>query len=212
MTYFLRCGTKMLDLSRPRIMAILNVTPDSFSDGGLDYRGSAFDATRAVARARALVAEGADIIDVGGESTRPGAAVVSVQEEMDRVLPVVEALCRDGSAIVSVDTSSVEIMRQAIHLGAGMINDVRAFRRPGAVEAVATSGVAVCLMHMQGEPEVMQADPQYVDVVKDVGEFLQARAQACIAAGIESSRIVILDLVSVKPCSTISSYVRSYVC
>jgi len=191
MTYILRCGTKVLDLSRPRIMAILNVTPDSFSDGGLDYRGSAFDAARAVARARALVADGADIIDVGGESTRPGAAMVSAQEEMDRVLPVVEALCSDGSAIVSVDTSCPEVMREAIRLGAGIINDVRALQRHGAIDAVTASGVAVCLMHMQGEPGTMQQAPQYVDAVKDVGEFLLARAQTCIDAGIESSRIVI---------------------
>lgn len=191
MNHFLHCGAHVLDLSRPRIMAILNVTPDSFSDGGVDYRGAAFDAARAVARARVLVDEGADIIDVGGESTRPGAAQVSVQQEMDRVLPVVEALCRNGDVIVSVDTSCVEVMRESIRLGAGMINDVRALQRPGAVDVVAASGAAICLMHMQGDPQTMQQAPQYDDVTRDVGEFLQARAHACIAAGIDRSRIVI---------------------
>jgi dihydropteroate synthase len=191
MNNILQCGAQTLDLSRPRIMGILNVTPDSFSDGGRDYVASAHDCAQSVVRALAMIEEGADIIDVGGESTRPGAAPVSVQQEMDRVLPVVEALVSDGRAIISVDTSSPEVMREAILAGAGMINDVRALRVANALSTVAESNVALCLMHMRGEPQTMQQATVYDDVVADVAEFLRARVEACCAAGIARSRIVV---------------------
>jgi dihydropteroate synthase len=181
----LRCGAHMLDLARPRVMGIVNVTPDSFSDGGLHH-----DPEHALAHARRLLEDGADLIDVGGESTRPGAADVSVDEELARVLPVVRALATEG-VIVSVDTSKPDVIAAALDAGAAMINDVRALRMPGALEAVARTGAAVCLMHMQGEPSSMQQSPTYVDVVTEVRDFLRARARACAAAGIAHDRIAI---------------------
>ena len=181
----LRCGRHALDLREPRVMGIVNVTPDSFSDGGR-FR----DAAAAIAYARKLRDDGAAIVDVGGESTRPGAAPVPEPEELARVLPVVEALAGDG-ALVSVDTMKPGVMRAAIAAGASMVNDVRALRSDGAVEAVAASGAAVCLMHMQGEPRSMQADPRYGDVVAEVGAFLRERAHACEAAGIAGDRIAV---------------------
>ena len=158
-------------------MGIVNVTPDSFSDGG-----RFLDHARALAHARALLADGADVVDVGGESTRPGAAPVGEQEELDRVLPLVEALARDG-AVVSIDTMKPAVMRAAVAAGAAMINDVRALGEPGAMEAAAATNAAVCLMHMQGAPRTMQAQPRYDDVVAEVRAFLVARAQACEAGG-----------------------------
>ncbi len=187
----LRCGKQLLDLSRPRIMGVLNVTPDSFSDGGSYYRAGRVDLSLALSRAQGMLDEGAAIIDVGGESTRPGAAPVGLQEEMDRVLPVVELLVRDTDTIVSVDTSSPELMTEAARLGAGLINDVRALRRPGALEAALATGLPVCLMHMQGEPDTMQQEPRYRDTVLQVREFLQQRAQACQAAGMAPERILL---------------------
>jgi dihydropteroate synthase len=181
----LAAGQRALDLTRPRVMGILNVTPDSFSDGG-----RFLDRDRAIAHARAMLAEGADLIDVGGESTRPGAAPVPEAEEIDRVVPVIEALAGDG-ALVSVDTMKPAVMRAAIAAGASMVNDVRALREAGAVEAVAQSGVAVCLMHMRGTPASMQEAPEYVDVVADVRGFLMSRAGVCEAAGIARERIVL---------------------
>lgn len=180
------CAGKTLDLSRPAVMGVLNVTPDSFSDGGL-YSNPA-DALR---RAEAMTAEGAAIIDVGGESTRPGAPPVSVQEELDRVLPVVERLVRELPIPVSVDTSKPEVMRDAIGVGAGLINDVRALRLPGALETAAANGVPVCLMHMRGEPATMQQEPVYADVVAEVRAFLVERVHACEAAGIAGDRILV---------------------
>ncbi len=174
-----------LDLTHPIVMGVVNVTPDSFSDGG---RFLARDA--AVAHARKLHAEGAAIVDIGGESTRPGAAEVSLQEEMDRVIPVVEAL-RDEGVAISVDTQKPEIMREAIRAGAAMINDVNALRAPGAVDALAASDAAVCLMHMLGTPRTMQAAPVYCNVTLDVGTFLGERALAAVKAGIKANRIVI---------------------
>jgi dihydropteroate synthase len=185
-TTILRCGHHDLALARPRVMAILNVTPDSFSDGGL-FAGR----TAALARARELVAEGADLVDVGGESTRPGAQPVSVQEELDRVIPVIEALAGELPVPVSVDTSKPEVMRAAVAAGAGLINDVAALRRPGALAAAAQLGVPVCLMHMQGEPGTMQREPSYRDVVAEVRDFLAARVAACEAAGIPRDRLLI---------------------
>ena len=174
-----------LALDRPLVMGVVNVTPDSFSDGG---RFLARDA--AIAHARKLIAEGADIIDVGGESTRPGAAPVSVDEELARVLPVIQALA-EGAVPISIDTQKPEVMRVAVAAGAAMINDVNALRAPGALEAAAESEAAVCLMHMQGTPQTMQQAPSYQDVVGEVRTFLLARAAAAMAAGIARARIVL---------------------
>jgi dihydropteroate synthase len=182
----LRCGDKTLDLSRPIVMGVLNVTPDSFSDGG---RFLPLEA--AVAHGLRLVEEGAAIIDIGGESTRPGAAPVSVEEELRRVLPVVERLRQATPAVISVDTSKPEVIREAAAAGAGLINDVRALTEPGALEAAAASGSALCVMHMQGDPRTMQRAPSYVDVVKEVKAFLDERVQRCRAAGVSSDRIVV---------------------
>ena len=181
---FLQCGRFKLALERPLIMGVVNVTPDSFSDGGLHA-----DSRAAVAHARRLIDEGADIVDVGGESTRPGAAPVSLEEERRRVLPVLEALA--GSSVpVSVDTRKPALMREAIASGASMVNDVTALSSSGALEALAGTTVAVCLMHMQGEPGTMQANPSYGDVVREVRDYLAARVAAAQAAGIARERIV----------------------
>jgi dihydropteroate synthase len=180
------CGGRALDLQRVAIMGILNITPDSFSDGGLFLTRE-----RALKRAIEMVGEGADIIDIGGESTRPGAAAVSVGEELERVVPVIE-LVRDAVAVpISIDTSQPEVMREAVAAGAGMINDVRALRAEGALSTAAELGVAVCLMHMQGEPRTMQEKPSYGDVVAEVREFLGARRQACVQAGIAPEKIIV---------------------
>jgi dihydropteroate synthase len=182
----LRCGSHTLDLTTPVVMGILNVTPDSFSDGG-----KFTEHHRAVEHALAMVAAGANLIDVGGESTRPGAAAVDEEEEIRRVVPIVEALSRRAPSIpVSVDTSKAAVIRASVQAGAAMINDVRALRDDGALQAVAQSSAAVCLMHMQGEPRTMQSDPRYGDVVAEVRDFLAERIVACEAAGISRDRIV----------------------
>lgn len=167
-------------------MGILNVTPDSFSDGG-DF----FSPDKALEHARAMAQAGADLIDVGGESTRPGAQPVTAQEEIDRVAPVIEALHRELPLPISIDTSKPEVMRAAVAAGAGFINDVRALREEGALDAAAHLNVPVCLMHMQGEPRTMQQNPRYDDVVSEVCEFLRTRIEACARAGIPTSRLVI---------------------
>lgn len=182
----LQCADRVLDLSRPVVMGVLNVTPNSFSDGG---RHATLQG--ALAHAREMAAAGAAIIDVGGESTRPGADPVPVQQELDRVLPVIESLRRELDVLVSIDTMKPEVMRAAVTAGAGMVNDVLALQTPGAIEAVAATRAAVCLMHMQGMPQTMQQDPHYDDVVKEVGDFLLARADACRAAGIAAERIAL---------------------
>ncbi len=182
----LDCAGKILSLSRPAVMGVLNVTPDSFSDGG---RYLQLDA--ALRHAEAMVEEGAALIDVGGESTRPGAPPVSVQEELDRVLPVVERLVRELPVPISVDTSKPEIIREAARAGAGLINDVRALRLPGALEAATASGLPVCLMHMRGEPGMMQQEPVYADVVAEVHIFLAERIRVCERAGIPRERILV---------------------
>jgi dihydropteroate synthase len=182
----LDCAGKVLDLSRPAVMGVLNVTPDSFSDGGRYLH-----LTDALRRAEAMVEEGAALIDVGGESTRPGAAPVSVQEELDRVLPVVERLARELPVPISVDTSRPEIIREAARAGAGLINDVRALRLPGALEAAAASGLPICLMHLRGEPATMQHEPVYADVVAEVHTFLAERIRVCESAGIPRERILV---------------------
>ena len=185
MTGVLRCGHYELALDRPLVMGIVNVTPDSFFDGGR-YA----DARAAVARAHRLVEEGADLVDIGGESSRPGAAPVSADEELARVLPVLEELGGLGVP-VSVDTTKPEVMREVLARGATMINDITALATPGAVDVVARSDAAVCLMHMQGDPRTMQANPVYRDVVAEVRDFLGVRAAACIAAGVGPARIVV---------------------
>jgi dihydropteroate synthase len=181
---FLQCGAFKLSLERPLVMGVVNVTPDSFSDGGL-YAS----AQQAVAHARRLVEEGADILDIGGESTRPGSARVALDEERQRVLPVLEALAGCGVPL-SVDTRKPELMAEAIAAGAAMVNDVTALRAPAALAAVARAPVAVCLMHMQGEPGTMQENPTYQDVVREVREYLAQRVAAVERAGIARDRIV----------------------
>lgn len=183
----LDCGGRPLDLSRPRVMGILNVTPDSFSDGG---RSATLDA--ALRNAEQMLIDGAAMLDVGGESTRPGATPVSVDEELARVCPVVERLVSELGALVSVDTSSPDVMHETARLGAGMINDVRALRREGALGAAAASGLPVCLMHMRGEPDSMQQHTDYAQSIEDeVNEFLATRIAACTAAGIPRERLLL---------------------
>ena len=177
---------RTLDLTHAVVMGVLNVTPDSFSDGGRFT-----DPARAVEQALRMVEAGAGIIDVGGESTRPGAQPVSAGDEMARVIPVIEALCAATTIPVSIDTSKPEVMRAAVAVGATLINDVRALRDPGALETAAALGVAVCLMHMQGEPRTMQDNPEYADVVTDVRDFLAGRMLAAEAAGIPRARMLI---------------------
>jgi dihydropteroate synthase len=183
----LRCGRHLLDLSFPRVMGILNVTPDSFSDGGQHV--ALDDALR---HAERMLAEGAAMIDVGGESTRPGATPVSPQEELDRVAPVVELLVRELDALVSVDTSCPTVMREASELGAGMINDVRALEREGALLAAVGSGLPVCLMHRQGEPQHMQQAPAYSrPIEEEVADYLARRVAECEAAGLRRNRLLV---------------------
>lgn len=172
-------------------MGVINTTPDSFSDGGSLYRNARLDLERALDRARQMVADGAAVLDVGGESTRPGAMPVSPQEELDRVIPLVTRIAAELDVVVSVDTSTPAVMEAAAAAGAGLLNDVRALRREGALAAAAASGLPVCLMHMQGEPGSMQAAPAYNDVVAEVAAFLAERTAACEAAGIERGRILL---------------------
>jgi dihydropteroate synthase len=183
-------GSRTLDLSIPQVMGILNITPDSFSDGGELLQAGKPDLAGVMRRAEAMVAAGAAFLDIGGESTRPGARPVSSQEELDRVLPVLEAL-GDFDVVLSVDTSSPELMRAAASHGAGLINDVRALERGGALEAAVASGLPVCLMHRQGEPATMQEAPFYEDVVSEVCAWLQSRVSACIAAGIGRDQLLV---------------------
>jgi dihydropteroate synthase len=185
MTAVLRCGAFELALDRPRVMGILNVTADSFSDGG-----RFLPQDRAIAHGLALAADGADLVDVGGESTRPGAEPVPLEDELARVMPVVRALAREGLA-VSVDTMKPEVMRQAADAGCAMVNDVNAFRAAGAIAAVAASGVGLCAMHMLGTPATMQEDPRYDDVVMEVRDYLVGRARALEDAGVARERIAL---------------------
>ncbi|PBP33753.1 dihydropteroate synthase [Pseudomonas syringae] len=182
----LPCGNRVLDLAHTHVMGILNATPDSFSDGG---RYSQRDA--ALRHAEAMVQAGATLIDVGGESTRPGARAVSASEEVERVAPVVEVIARELDVIISVDTSTPQVMLATAALGAGLINDVRSLQRPGALEAAASTGLPVCLMHMLGEPGTMQNDPHYEDLVGEVCAFLAERMKQCVAAGIGQQQIIL---------------------
>ncbi|HHZ88183.1 MAG TPA: dihydropteroate synthase [Chromatiales bacterium] len=182
----LDCAGKPLDLSSPQVMGVLNVTPDSFSDGGEFTR-----VERAVEHAIVMAEQGAAIIDIGGESTRPGAQPVSVADELDRVLPVIDALRRRLTIPLSIDTSKPEVMTAAVSAGAGFINDVNALRADGALQAAQSTGVPVCLMHMQGAPDSMQESPRYTDVVAEVVEFLAGRIQTCVRAGFECAQLVV---------------------
>lgn len=183
----LPCGNRVLDLTHPQVMGILNVTPDSFSDGGRFHLRDA-----ALRHAEAMVAAGASLIDVGGESTRPGALPVSADQELQRVAPIVEAIAAELDVIISVDSSTPAVMLEAARLGAGLLNDVRALRRDGALVAAAATGLPVCLMHMQGEPGSMQQNPQYQDLVGEVRGFFVERLAACAAAGI-ATELLMLD-------------------
>ena len=180
------CGGRILKLDRTRVMGIVNVTPDSFSDGGAHETSAA-----AIAHGLRLVAEGADVLDIGGESTRPGADEIGIEEELRRVLPVIEALASQVDVPISIDTSKPEVMHAAVEAGAGMINDVYALRREGALDAAAALGVPVVLMHMLGEPRTMQQSPEYDDVVGEVHRFLAERIFACEMAGIDKKNIVV---------------------
>lgn len=179
----------MLDIgptASPKVMGIVNVTPDSFSDGGDNYR-----VQTAVETALKMIEQGAEIIDIGGESTRPGAKAVNESEELHRVIPVIEAIRSQSDIAISLDTSKTEVMREGLKAGASMINDVNALRADGAINVVAEANVPVCLMHMQGEPRTMQTAPSYDNVVEDVKDFLMERTAACAAAGIDASRIIL---------------------
>ena len=182
----MRCRDRTLSLDVPAVMGILNVTPDSFSDGGLHFETQA-----AITAGLRMAAEGAAIIDVGGESTRPGAAAVDTQQEIDRVVPVIEALASRVDVLLSVDTSKPAVITAALRAGAHMANDIRALRTPGALEAAAAADAAVCVMHMQGEPATMQVAPRYDDVVAEVHAFLAERVAACRAAGIAADSICV---------------------
>lgn len=182
----LPCGSRFLDLTRPQVMGILNVTPDSFSDGGRYSRRDA-----ALRHAADMLRAGATLIDVGGESTRPGARAVSPTEELERVAPVVEAIAAELDVIISVDTSTPGVMRETARLGAGLINDVRSLQRDGALDALAATGLPVCLMHMRGEPTTMQQNPEYADVLVEVRDFLAERVAACATAGIAAERVIL---------------------
>lgn len=180
------CAGKSLDLSAPRIMGIVNVTPDSFSDGGKFFSRDA-----ALRQALKLVEDGADILDIGGESTRPGSDPVAVQEEIDRVVPAIEAIRAEVDVPISIDTMKADVMRAAVSAGAGLINDVNALRSEGALQAAADLEVPVCLMHMQGTPQTMQQEPRYADVVAEVEQFLLERVERCEKAGIKADRIML---------------------
>lgn len=185
-TNLLHCGRFQLDLTYPRVMGIVNVTPDSFSDGG-QYAATDL----AVAHAQQLIAEGADILDIGGESTRPGAEPVSLQEELRRVIPVIEALSKISTVPLSIDTYKPQVMQAAIQAGVDIVNDIRALQEEHALEIVANSNVGVCLMHMQGVPQTMQINPTYADVLSEVQQFLADRVAACLAHGINKNRIML---------------------
>jgi len=187
----LRCGGITVDLSKPQVMGILNVTPDSFSDGGRYFVDGQLSLAEALRRAEQMQQEGAVVIDVGGESTRPGAEPVSEQQELDRVIPVIEALTRNLDVVVSVDTSTPQVMLEAAVAGAGLINDVRALSRPGAMQAAVQTRLAVCLMHMLDEPEAMQKAPNYGDVVEEIYQYLDRRIEAAVVAGMSRDQLLV---------------------
>ncbi|WP_099610628.1 dihydropteroate synthase [Vibrio fujianensis] len=183
----IRTDTKQLSLHRPQVMGILNTTPDSFSDGGrYTHLNDAFD------RAEQMIAAGVDIIDIGGESTRPGAPAVSLADELQRVIPLIERIrARYPDIWISIDTSKAEVMRHAVDAGADLINDVRALQEPGALQVAAQANIPVCIMHMQGEPRTMQNSPHYDDVIKEVNDFFAERIDVCLQAGIKKHNIIL---------------------
>jgi len=180
-----------LDLNLPQVMGVVNVTPDSFSDGGTLYANNALSVAAAVDRAALMVQEGASIIDVGGESTRPGADAVSVDEELSRVVPVIAALRARFDVAVSIDTSTPQVTTAAAQAGAGLINDVRALQREGALQAAADTGLPICLMHIQGEPKTMQKEPHYDDLLAEISSYFEARIKACCAVGITPDKLIL---------------------
>jgi len=184
-------GDQWLDLTKPHVMGVINVTPDSFSDGGSLFASQSLCLDAAMVRARAMVAEGASFLDIGGESTRPGANSVTVQQELDRVIPVIEAIRASLDVVVSIDTSTPEVITAAAKAGAGLINDVRALGRDGALRAAAATQLPVCLMHMQGDPKTMQDNPVYDSVVGDIGLYFDERIKQCHHVGIPTERILI---------------------
>jgi dihydropteroate synthase len=187
----LQCGSKVLDLSKPAVMGVLNLTPDSFSDGGNVFSKAQVDLNKVSAIVSTMINDGADIIDLGGESTRPGAEPVSVQEELDRVIPVLNRLTANFDSIFSIDTSTPEVMKEAADAGAHIINDVRALQRPRALQTAANLGLPVCLMHMQNQPKTMQDNPEYQDVLAEVLEFLGKRKQECLDLGMQADQILL---------------------
>jgi dihydropteroate synthase len=187
----LQCGSKVLDLSKPAVMGVLNLTPDSFSDGGNVFSKAQVDPNKVLATVSTMIDDGADIIDLGGESTRPGAEPVSVQEELDRVIPVLNRLTANFDSIFSIDTSTPEVMKEAADAGAHIINDVRALQRPRALQTAANLGLPVCLMHMQNQPKTMQDNPEYQDVLAEVLEFLGKRKQECLDIGMQADQILL---------------------
>lgn len=187
----LKCGNKSLDLSHAHVMGILNVTPDSFSDGGKVYQGCSLSVEAALMSAAEMVDDGATIIDIGGESTRPGAVPVSTDEELARVIPVIERISKELDVVISVDTSTPEVIREAAKAGAGLINDVRSLTRDGALNAAVNTGLPVCLMHMKGSPVDMQNMPSYSNVLEEVMGYLQAQVERCVAAGISREQIIL---------------------
>lgn len=191
MLFYRRGAEVEIYFDKPLVMGVLNVTPDSFSDGGKHYDAGDISCAKALDHARKMHAEGASFIDVGGESTRPGAKPVSLQQELDRVIPVIEEIAANIDCIISVDTSSPDVMLEAARAGAGLINDVRAFQREGAIEAAAASGLPLCIMHMAGEPDTMQIKPRYESLVTEVRDFLLERIHACANMGIDASRIIV---------------------
>ena len=195
MKQVLKAGTRQIDLSVPVCMGIINVTPDSFSDGAQLQRTDTgrfeVDLDLTLSRAEKMVQDGAIFIDIGGESTRPGAQVVSVEEQLARVIPVIEAIHKNLDVCISVDTSSADVIREAITAGAELVNDIRALTNSGALQRAVESDVAICLMHMQGQPRTMQTTYKYDDVVKEVIEFLQQRVQSCIQAGVDKDRLLV---------------------
>ncbi|EPJ55050.1 MAG: FolP protein [Osedax symbiont Rs2] len=187
----IKCASRSLDLSTTQVMGILNVTPDSFSDGGSLYEKQQLSLDALLYKATAMVEQGATIVDVGGESTRPNAQPVSEQQEMDRVLPAVELLAKNLDVVISIDTSNAALMTESAKLGAGMLNDVRALEREGALVAAAATGLPVCLMHMQGTPQTMQQAPAYQSVTAEVMRYLSCRAQLCEQAGMMAGQIIL---------------------
>lgn len=184
-------GSRALSFNSPYVMGVINTTPDSFSDGGRYYNGQVVDIGKCMARVALMVEQGATFIDIGGESTRPGAKAVGCDEELRRVIPVIEAVAKRFDVLISVDTSNPQVMLEAAKVGVNMINDVRALRQPGALSAAALTGLPVCLMHMQGQPETMQEAPSYVSVIDEVRDFFAGRIKACAEAGISEDRLVL---------------------